>query len=245
VFERSAATQPVRLIVADDSLFVREAVAAITRDVAGLELAAVCQDLDGLMAAVDQAAPDVVVTDVALPPTYTDEGIRAANELRTTHPEMGVVVLSRHADPDYVLDLFRTGSEARAYLLKEQLHDRSDLVTAVRTVASGGSMVDPKVVEFLTIARTRFDDTALKRLTAREHDVLREVAEGKSNAAIAVALHVSKRAVEKHIRAIFGKLDLVESDEVSRRVKAVLIFLAAERSNGPAEVHVSDAGAAR
>jgi DNA-binding NarL/FixJ family response regulator len=219
---------PVRLVVADDSLFVREAVAAITRGAQGFELAAVCDDLESLMAAVENAAPDVVVTDVGMAPTFTDEGIRAAEHLRYAHPEVGVVVLSQHTDPAYVLELFRTGSEARAYLLKAHLHDRQDLLDAIRTVADGGSMVDPKVVESLTQSRSRAADSALRRLTVREVEVLREVAEGKSNTAIARELGISKRAVEKHIRSIFGKLDLVESDEVSRRVKAVLIFLAAE-----------------
>jgi DNA-binding NarL/FixJ family response regulator len=232
VLERSADAVSVRLVVADESLFVREAVAAITRDEPDLELLAVCQDLESLLAAVERTHPDVVVTDVRMPPTGTDEGIRAAVELRVTHPDIGVVVLSQDAEPSFVLDLFRDGSEARAYLLKEQLHDRAELVAAVRTVAAGGSLVDPKVVEALTVSRTRHDDPALRRLTRREREVLRELAEGKSNTAIAEALEISKRAVEKHIRSIFGKLDLVESDEVSRRVKAVLIFLAAGAPTG-------------
>ena len=232
MLERPADAKSVRLVVADESLFVREAVAAIVRDAPDLELVAVCQDLGSLLDAVERDGADVVVTDVRMPPTGTDEGIRAAVELRTTHPHVGVVVLSQDAEPAYVLDLFRDGSEARAYLLKEQLHDRSELIAAVRTVAVGGSMVDPKVVESLTVSRTRHDDPALRRLTRREREVLREVAEGKSNTAIAQSLQISKRAVEKHIRSIFGKLDLVESEEVSRRVKAVLIFLAAGAPTG-------------
>jgi len=172
------------------------------------------------------------LTDIRMPPGETDEGIQAAVRLRESNPEVGVVVLSQYAEPRYALALLEGGSARRAYLLKERVDDVEQLVGAIRAVAEGGSVVDPKVVEALTVSRTRHDDPALRRLTRRERDVLRELAEGKSNTAIAEALQISKRAVEKHIRSIFGKLDLVESDEVSRRVKAVLIFLAAGAPSG-------------
>jgi DNA-binding NarL/FixJ family response regulator len=225
----------VRVVVADDDFLVREAVAAITRDEPGLELSAVCKDVPSLMAAVERTAPDVVVTDVRLPPAFTDEGIAAAAEFRFSRPRTGVVVLSQHADPAYVLGLFSTGSEGRAYLLKERLNARRDLVDAIRTVAAGGSVVDPKVVERLTAARSWSGDSALAHLTSREREVLRHIAQGQGNLAIARALHLSKRSVEKHVHSIFGKLGLVESEDVSRRVMAALIFLAEEPGCAPTE----------
>jgi DNA-binding NarL/FixJ family response regulator len=216
------------VVLADDAFLVREAVAAITRAAPGLELAAACHDLPSLMAAVERTAADVVVTDVRLPPAFSDEGIAAAAELRFSRPHVGVVVLSQHADPAYVLGLFASGSEGRAYLLKERLHDRRDLVNAIRTVAAGGSVVDPKVVEGLTGSRSWSGESPLAHLTGREREVLHHIAEGKGNPAIARTLHLSKRSVEKHVHSIFGKLGLVESEDMSRRVMAALIFLAEE-----------------
>src|SRR4051794_21417592 len=185
-----------------------------------------CEDVDSLLEAVESARPDVVVTDIRMPPTNTDEGIRAAAQLRETHPEIGIVVLSQYDDPAYALALLESGSEGRAYLLKERIHERAQLVTAVEEVARGGSVIDSKIVESLVGARSRLDNSPLAELTTREHEVLAEIAQGKSNAAIAESLVLTKRAVEKHINAIFMKLGLAQADDVSKRVKAALMFLA-------------------
>ena len=163
-----------------------------------------------------------------MPPTGTDEGIQIARELRDTHPEIGVVVLSQFTDARFVLGLFESGSARRAYLLKERVSDPDDLAGAIRAVVDGGSVIDPKVVEVLVRARSAQHPSPLSQLTAREHDVLAELAQGKSNSAIAQSLFLTKRAVEKHINSIFTKLELDSPDDVSRRVKAALLFLAGE-----------------
>jgi DNA-binding NarL/FixJ family response regulator len=168
----------------------------------------------------------VVVTDIRMPPTETDEGIHAAAVLRETRPEVGVVVLSQHDDPSYALALLETGSEGRAYLLKERVHDGGQLAAAVEQVSRGGSVIDSKIVESLVRARSRANSSPLAELTSREREVLAEIAQGKSNSAIADSLVLTKRAVEKHINAIFMKLGLAQADDVSKRVKATLIFLA-------------------
>ena len=161
-----------------------------------------------------------------MPPTQTDEGIRLAAELRDRHPEIGVVVLSQFADPIYALALLEHGSDRRAYLLKERLHNRAELTAAIRAVAAGGSLVDPKIVEALVQARTPGRSLAAERADAREREVLGEIAQGKSNTAIAESLFLTKRAVEKHINAIFLKLGLADAQDVSKRVMAVLMLLA-------------------
>jgi DNA-binding NarL/FixJ family response regulator len=166
------------------------------------------------------------VTDIRMPPTGTDEGIRLAALLRNDHPDIGVVVLSNYAEPAYALALLESGSEGRAYLLKERVHDRAQLVAAIESVAAGGSMLDSKIVEPLVAAKLRAERSPLAALTGREHEVLAEIAKGKSNAAIADTLVLTKRAVEKHINAIFLKLNLSYAEDVSKRVKATLLFLA-------------------
>ena len=168
----------------------------------------------------------MVVTDIRMPPTSTDEGIRAAVLLREQHPDIGVVVLSNYAEPAYAMALLESGSEGRAYLLKERVHDRAQLVAAIESVAAGGSVLDAKIVEPLVAARSRVERSPLAALTAREREVLAEIAKGKSNAAIADTLVLTKRAVEKHINSIFLKLNLVYAEDVSKRVKATLLFLA-------------------
>ena len=168
----------------------------------------------------------MVVTDIRMPPTSTDEGIRAAATLRETRPEVGVVVLSQHDDPAYALALLASGSEGRAYLLKERVHDGGQLAAAVEEVSQGGSVIDSKIVEALVRARASANSSPLAELTSREREVLGEIAQGKSNSAIAESLVLTKRAVEKHINAIFMKLGLAQADDVSKRVKATLIFLA-------------------
>jgi DNA-binding NarL/FixJ family response regulator len=194
-----------------------------------LVLVAVVGDLDSLRDACASERPDVVLTDIRMPPTNTDEGIRLAAELRDTAPETGVVVLSQFADPIYALALLDRGSDRRAYLLKERVHSRAELITAIRAVAAGGSMIDPKIVEGLVQARGQAERSPLSELTAREREVLGQIAQGKSNAAIAESLILTKRAVEKHINAIFLKLGLSDAQDVSRRVKAALMMLSEGR----------------
>jgi DNA-binding NarL/FixJ family response regulator len=216
---------PVRLVVAEDSLLVREGLATLLRAQPDLELVGLCEDYDSLMAAVEAEKPDVVLTDIRMPPTGTDEGIRAASELRASHPSMGVVVLSQFAEPAYALQLLDGGSEGRAYLLKERVSQPEQLLGAIHDVAAGGSVVDPKVVEVLVGAGARKKESPLDRLTPRELEVLSEIAQGKNNAAVASSLVLSERAVEKHINSLFSKLGLTDEPEVHRRVKAVLLYL--------------------
>ena len=223
---------PVRVALADDSLLVREALANILNDAPGVELVALCEDGDSLRAAIEEHQPDVVVTDIRMPPDCDDEGIRIAAELRSTHPEMGVVILSQFAEPRYALDLLREGSDGRAYLLKERVHCRDELTAAIEATSRGGSVIDPHVVEILVTQRARAADSALDDLSTREREILSEIAQGRSNSAIAESLGLSKRAVEKHINSIFSKLDLPESVALSRRVKAALMFLADEEPAG-------------
>ena len=216
----------IRVVLAEDSYIVREGLGQVLGAIPGIEVVSACADLDSLLAAVESEAPDVVVTDIRMPPTGTDEGIRAASMLRETRPEVGVVVLSQHDDPAYALALLESGSEGRAYLLKERVHDGGQLAAAVAEVAAGGSVIDSKIVESLVRVGSAADSSPLAELTAREREVLAEIAQGKSNSAIAESLVLTKRAVEKHINAIFMKLGLAQSEDVSKRVKATLIFLA-------------------
>jgi DNA-binding NarL/FixJ family response regulator len=222
----------LRVVLADDSYLVREALAHLLADAPGVELAAVCRDLDDLRLAIEAQRPDVVVTDIRMPPTGDDEGLRIAAELRDSHPEMGVVVLSQYLEPRYALELLAEGSDGRAYLLKERVHDRSELVAAIEATAAGGSVIDAKVVDMLVTVRSRVAASPLAGLTPRERSILGEIAQGKSNSAIARSLTLSKRAVEKHINSLFTKLDLPESEDVSRRVRAALLFLADEAGVG-------------
>jgi len=216
----------LRVVVAEDNLLVRTGVEALLRTERGVEVAAVYANFEELMAGIAGAAPHVLVTDIRMPPTSTDEGIRAAETLRRTQPDVGVVVLSHYLQPDYILQLVAGGSSRRGYLLKDRVADSDELISAIRTVAAGGSYIDPLVVDTLVSAEVRSSGSPLQRLTRRERDTLAEVATGKSNAAIAAAFGVSERAVEKHINAIFGKLDLPGDRDTNRRVKAVLVFLA-------------------
>jgi DNA-binding NarL/FixJ family response regulator len=213
------------VVVADDTLLVREAVARIVERASNLRLLASCADADSLLEAIDRTAPDVVVTDIRMPPTGTDEGIAVAHQLRRTHPETGVVVLSQFADPAFALALLDGGSARRAYLLKERINDPHQLTAAIEAVAAGGSVVDPAVIELLVAAHRPRTQSPLTDLTPRELEVLAQVAQGKSNAAIADSLVLTKRAVEKHINAIFAKLGLAHVDGISQRVKATLLFL--------------------
>jgi DNA-binding NarL/FixJ family response regulator len=221
----AATVRPIRVVIAEDAYLVREAVELILAGASEIEVARSVEDGTTLLSAVEEELPDAVITDIRMPPSGNDEGIRAAHTLRETHPEIGVVVLSQYAEPRYPLALLEGGSAGRAYLLKERLHDRQELVAAIEKVVAGESVIDPKVVEVLIEARAREDTSPLSELTPREHEVLAEIAKGKSNAAIASSLYLTKRAVEKHINAIFMKLNLSSPDDVSRRVKATLMFL--------------------
>jgi len=216
---------PIRVVVAEDNYLVREGVRKLVESEPDLDVVAVCADYDALLAAVEAERPDVVVTDIRMPPTGTDEGIRAAAILRDSHPDAGVVVLSQYSEPAYALAFLEGGSKGRAYLLKERVSDIGQLAGAIRDVAGGGSVVDPVVVDALVAARARPADSPLHRLTPREKEILSEMAQGKNNAAVAASLVLSERAVEKHINSIFSKLALSEEPDVHRRVKAVLLFL--------------------
>jgi DNA-binding NarL/FixJ family response regulator len=221
----------VRVVLAEDNALLREGVARLLERAAGLDLIGTAVDLPSLLALIDEVDPDVVVTDIRMPPTGTDEGIQVARRLRTERPGTGVVVLSQYSEPAYAIALLEDGSAARAYLLKERVSDVEELVAAITEVAAGGSVIDPKVVESLVSANRRAPATHLDRLTPRELEVLSEMAQGKSNAAIAAALVLSERAVEKHTNSIFSKMNLSEERDVNRRVKAVLLYLA-ERAGG-------------
>jgi DNA-binding NarL/FixJ family response regulator len=210
-------------VLGEDSFLAREAVTAVFGRTPEVEVVAAAGDLDALRAAIESTEPDVVVTDIRMPPTHTDEGIRLAREVRSTHPELGVVVLSQFAEPAYATLLFEHGSARRAYLLKERVRDREELVRTVTTVAAGGSVVDPLVVEHL-LARSH--ESPLDELTPREREVLALIAQGKSNTTIADTLVVTKRAVERHVNGIFAKLELGDGEDVSRRVRAALLYLA-------------------
>jgi DNA-binding NarL/FixJ family response regulator len=217
---------PIRVVLADDHYLVREGVARLLTTQPDLEIVATCSDLDSLLATVEAQRPDVVVTDIRMPPSRSDEGIRAAARLRETHPDIGVVVLSQYAEPAYALVLLEGGSARRAYLLKERVDDVQQLAGAIRAVAGGGSVIDPKVVEMLMADRSRTQPSPLDELTPRERDVLQEMAEGKNNAAIGQALFLTERSVEKVIHSIFQKLGIAWEKEIHKRVKAVVLYLA-------------------
>jgi DNA-binding NarL/FixJ family response regulator len=226
---------PLRIVLADDSYLVREAITHVLDGAPEIAIVATCDDGDALRAAIEAQQPDVVLTDIRMPPSGDDEGIAIANQLRETHPGMGVVVVSQYADPRYGVALLEGGSDGRAYLLKERLHDRRQLVAALEAVAAGGSVVDSKVVEALIAARAGADASPLTELTQRELEILSEIAQGKSNMAIAEHLVLTKRAVEKHINAIFLKLGLTQAEDFSRRVKAALIYLSQQPEVPPTQ----------
>jgi len=214
----------ISVVVGEDNYLVREGIRNLIEALDDLELLAVCEDYDTLLAAVQEHDPEVVLTDIRMPPTNTDEGLRIADWLRVNRPETGVVVLSQYAEPEYAVGLLDKGAAGRAYLLKERISDVGELLGAIKAVAGGGSVIDPKVVEVLVSARTK-GENVLEALTPRETQVLELLAQGKNNAAIAAALFLTERAVEKHINSIFSKLGLSEEVDIHRRVKAALLFL--------------------
>ncbi len=216
----------LRIVVADDTMLLRQGVVAVLQTLPDVEVVGECDDLPSLLAAVDERCPDVVVTDICMPPTMTDEGVRGARAIRVRHPTVGIVVLSQFAEPEFVLALFEDGSDRLAYLLKERVGDPRELERAVRAVSMGGSVIDPRIVEVLVTARSR-KVSSVDRLTPRERDVMALVAQGYNNASVAERLVVSEKAVAKHINSIFTKLDLGTSDDLHHRVVAVLRWLSA------------------
>ena len=226
---------PIRVVIAEDEFLMREALEHVMARAEGIEVVRYVGDRDALLAAVEEERPDAVLTDIRMPPTRTDEGIQVAQALRRSHPDMGVVVLSQFADPTYALELLEAGSAGRAYLLKERVSEPGELTAAIEAVARGESVIDARVVDVLVRARSINARSPLAELTPRERDVLSELAQGKSNAAIARSLVLTKRAVEKHINAIFTKLELPSPDDVSRRVTAALLFLSSGEAPRPEE----------
>ena len=217
----------IRIVLAEDHFLVREGLRGLLESRPDLEVAAVCGDLDALLAAVEAEQPDVVVTDIRMPPGDSDEGIQAAERLRDSDPDVGVVVLSQYATPAYALALLESGSAGRSYLLKERVGDLDELVSAIHAVAEGGLVIDPKVVEALVAQNARSDASPIGQLTPREHDVLREMAAGRSNAAIGETLFLTEGSVEKVIHSIFQKFELSWETSIHKRVKAVIMYLAA------------------
>lgn len=215
----------VRVLVAEDDALLRSGIVRLLEGVDGIEVTGGCGDLPELEAAVRADPPDVVVTDIRMPPSGTDEGLRAAEWLHTQHPEVGVVVLSQHVNPEYAVRLLGSGTGRRAYLLKERVSDVHELVQAIREVAAGGSVIDPKVIDALVAASRTRSRSPLDHLTPRELEVLAEMAQGKSNAAAAASLFLSERAIEKYSNSIFAKLGVSEEKDRNRRVSAVLIYL--------------------
>ncbi len=215
----------VRVVFAEDSYLVREGTAALLGSVEGVELVGTAETMDELLAAVEEHRPQAVLTDIRMPPTNSSEGIDAARRIRAGHPDIGVVVLSQFAEEAYAFDLLKDGAAGLGYLLKERVADVDELVRALDEVARGGSVLDPRVVEALVAAKDRMAHSPLASLTDRERDVLEQMAQGKNNAAIAKALFLTERAVEKHINSLFHKLDLSQEPDVHRRVMAVLAFL--------------------
>jgi DNA-binding NarL/FixJ family response regulator len=223
---------PIGVVIADDSFLIRESLAQIIGGAPDVEVLAVCADADELRSALEDHAPDVVVTDIRMPPSGGEEGIRIARSMRSSHPGAGVVVLSQYAEPAYALALLDDGAEGRSYLLKQNLHHRRELLDTVREVAAGGSRIDSRVVEVLVQAQSRRAQSRLSELTPRERELLALIAQGKSNAAIAETLVITKRAVEKHVNSIFLKLGLSPQEGASsRRVKAALMFLAEDHTD--------------
>jgi DNA-binding NarL/FixJ family response regulator len=215
----------LRVVFAEDNYLVREGTVALLSSVDDVEVVGTAEAYDELLSAVEARTPDAVLTDIRMPPTGTDEGIRAAKAIRAEHPDVGVVVLSQFADEEYAYELLKDGAAGLGYLLKERVADVDEVVRALNEVARGGSVLDPKVVEALVAAKDRMAHSPLAKLTDREREVLSHMAQGENNAAIAKSLFLTERAVEKHINSLFHKLDLTEEPDVHRRVMAVLAFL--------------------
>ncbi|HEY2672049.1 MAG TPA: response regulator transcription factor [Rugosimonospora sp.] len=215
----------LRIIIAEDNYLVREGTRRLLEDSGEVQVLAGVGDGDELLTAVDKLRPDAVLTDIRMPPSHQLEGIQAAHTIRQRYPRIGVVVLSQYSDAAYAVQLFRNGTDGLGYLLKASIGELDDLLHALREVSVGRSVVDARVVEQLVDQRVRQAESPLNRLGPRELDVLREMAEGKTNAAIAESLHLSESAIEKYVNTIFAKLGLSEEPKLSRRVAAVLAYL--------------------
>jgi DNA-binding NarL/FixJ family response regulator len=213
----------MRVVVADDAVILREGLARLLTE-AGLEIAGLAGDADELVLLVERERPDVAIVDIRMPPTHTDEGLRAAKEIRARAPATGILVLSQHVRASYALELLSEGSEGVGYLLKERVSDLRELASSIERVAQGGSVLDPLVVEQL-VGRSRAGDDPLEHLTAREREVLSLMAEGRSNKAIATRLFITEHTVEKHVKSIFATLRLPLSPDDHRRVLAVVTYL--------------------
>ena len=213
----------MRVVVADDAVILREGLARLLTE-AGFDVVGLAGDADELYALVDELHPDVAVVDIRMPPTHTDEGLRAAKSIRERWPQTGVLVLSQHVRASYALELLSDGTDGVGYLLKERVSDLDELASSVERIGKGGSALDPIVVEQL-VGRPRRGDDALEHLTDREREVLALMAEGRSNKAIAQQLFVTEHTVEKHVKSILGTLRLPQSPEDHRRVLAVLTYL--------------------
>jgi DNA-binding NarL/FixJ family response regulator len=214
-----------RLVIVEDDYLVREGARAVLDSHPRIEVVGTAADPASFTALLDEVEADVVLLDIRMPPTFTTEGIETARALRTNHPDIGIVVLSQHDDPEYALELLKDGSDGVAYLLKERLGDADRLVQAIEEVRAGGSILDPRIVEALLEAQRRRHASKLAGLTPRELEVLALMASGRGNAAIARELSITERSVEKHSNAIFRKLGLAEELDLNRRVAAVLFYL--------------------
>jgi DNA-binding NarL/FixJ family response regulator len=214
----------VRVAVAEDGMLFREGLARLLAET-GFSVAACCATAEELLRAVDDEEPDVVIVDIRMPPTHTDEGLRAAQEIRVRHPSVGVLVLSQYVELGLAMELLEDSLEGVGYLLKDRVQDLEEFTSAVRRIGTGGSAIDPAIVGQM-LRRDRGEDP-LAGVTAREREVLELMAEGRSNQGIADRLQVSERAVQKHITSIFQKLGLPLSDDDHRRVLAVLAFMRA------------------
>ncbi len=214
----------LRVIIAEDHFLMREGLRELLEGSGSVVVVGAVGTASDLVAAVDEALPDAVLTDIRMPPGHSTEGIRAARQIRGRHPQVGVVVLSQYADPLYALELFRDGTAGLAYLLKDRIGEVDELLRALGEVSSGGSVIDPKVVERLLARGARRSPPGVA-LTRRERDVLAEMANGRTNSAIARSLVLSQSAVEKHVNSIFSKLGLTETEDTHRRVAAVLAYL--------------------
>ena len=221
-----AAALPLRVAAADDSFLIREAIASVLATTERVELVALCDDGNSLWAAIEEENPDVVLVDIRMPPSGDREGLSIAARLRRERPSVGLIALSQYSDPQLAVGLLKPSAQGRGYLLKERLGDRNELIEALEVVARGGSVIDPVVVEQLIDGAQRPHRSPLDELTPREREVLALMARGKSNRAIAEDLTLTKRAVEKHVGSIFMKLMLEDEEIVSRRVAAVLLYLA-------------------
>ncbi|RQO58678.1 DNA-binding response regulator [Paucibacter sp. KBW04] len=224
---RVARPKALRVLIADDSFLIREGLQQVLALAPELQVMGLCADEPSLLAAVDADPPDVVITDIRMPPTQTDEGMRIAERLRRSHPKVGVVVLSQHESAQYAAELLATGAAGRGYLAKDRIHDLDHIVSTITAVAAGECRIDPRIIDEMVVRRNQRVQSPLKSLTPRQREILADVAEGKSNQAIAQDRSLTQRAVEKHVSEIFGRLGLATDENISRRVHATLLYLAA------------------